>query len=882
MSSKTVRYKCPFCEKRLTREDLIIHINDEHEDLLPQNYSATRYVFNYVNRKPVDYCGKCTECGSPTKWREDVARYARQCDRPACKESYLKKFEDNMIRMRGVSRISSTPEGQEKMLANRKISGTYKFQNGKEKTYTGSYELNTLKFMDQVMNINPDDIMCPGPVLEYEYKGQRHFYITDFYYIPYNLIIEVKDGGKNPNRRNMPEYREKQIAKEKYIIKNTDYAYLRLTDNDLSQLLSVFMDLKMQLKDNTGKRTVHVNESMCLLKENFLFSEDNLEYNMEKIDNGESNIIFITGHSGGGKTTTMGILKDKYRNKKVETISIDLLYVLILATNANRLDKVEKYRKNKNACSLLIDYFDSLKFDSDISDFNDPRLVMYFEKFLLFLESERCKSKYNNTIFIVEGTQIFMINNLDFYKDKPVIIIGTSVVKGYIRKAKRDIFSEEQYKDWNKVKQLFTMIPIYFKYEKRINDLKNVLDESVIYESNDKSKLDKNFKKKETDIKFTYIDIKNNKSKVDKYLANDKDYKNTYKKSIDEIDGEIVIDEDDELAGYVFVINNFITPLFVVKKYRGYGLGETLLKDAIKKYGAKRLWVYKDNEVSINLYKKYGFKVYIEDDEPSILMALDRKYAENLGYDLTESVIYEGHLLNEPDIYYNKDKFDSVNEAMDALMTGYIPGFDSASSVYIVNYMKNNVFSGDEERGYGVSNNPKLTNMFSRDKEGKLVKFPDNFLEECRYDVYMVNLSPEEVSNRIGKYIGEFVEEGFLYESIFGKKMYTYDQIMLEESAIPVIDYYKGLEMFSEVTRNLILQNVKLDNNPIYFNENSNMVFDIGNEKDLACVSYTSLRDGKYYVESVEYPELYLESDSINSVEAKFLQLLSSYRKEVK
>lgn len=480
MSSKTVRYKCPFCDKRLTREDLIAHISDEHEDLLPQNYSATRYVFNYVNRKPVDYCGKCTECGSPTKWREDVARYARQCDRPACKESYLKKFESNMIRMKGVSRISSTPEGQEKMLANRKISGTYKFQNGKEKTYTGSYELNTLKFMDQVMNINPDDIMCPGPVLEYEYKGQRHFYISDFYYIPYNLIIEVKDGGKNPNRRNMPEYREKQIAKEKYIIKNTDYAYLRLTDNDLSQLLSVFMDLKMQLKDDTGKRTIH------------------------------------------------------------------------------------------------------------------------------------------------------------------------------------------------------------------------------------------------------------------------------------------------------------------------------------------------------------------------------------------------------------------VNEAMDALMTGYIPGFDSTGSVYIVNYMKNNVFSGDEERGYGVSNTPKLTNMFSRDKEGKLVKFPDNFLEECKYDVYMVKMSPEEVSNRIGKYIGEFVEEGFLYESIFGKKMYTYDQIMLEESAIPVIDFYKGIEMFSEVTRNLILQNTKLDDNPVYFNENSNMVFDIGNEKDLACVSYTLLRDGKFYVESVEYPELYLESDSINSVEAKFLQLLSSYRKEVK
>lgn len=480
MSSKIVRYKCPFCEKRLTREDLIIHIDDNHEDMLPQNYSSTRYVFNYVNKKPVDYSGKCTECGGPTKWREDVARYDRQCDKPSCRQSYLKKFENNMVRTKGVSRISLTPEGQEKMLANRKISGTYKFQNGKEKTYTGSYELKALEFMDKVMNINPDDILCPGPILEYEYEGKKHFYITDFYYIPYNLIIEVKDGGKNPNKRNMPEYREKQIAKEKYIIKNTDYAYLRLTDNDLSQLLSVFMDLKMQLKDNTGKRVIQ------------------------------------------------------------------------------------------------------------------------------------------------------------------------------------------------------------------------------------------------------------------------------------------------------------------------------------------------------------------------------------------------------------------VNEAMNALMTGYIPGFNDTGCVYIVNYMQNNVFSGDQERGYGVSNTPKLTSMFSRNKEGRLVQFPDNFLENCRYDVYMVKMTPEEVSNRIGKYVGEFVEEGLLYESIFGKKMYTYDQIMTEESAIPVIDFYKGLEMFGEVTKNFILQNTKMTENPVYFNENSIMTFDIGTDTDTSCVSYATLRDGKTYVESVQFPELYLEADSINSVEAKFLQLISLYRKEVK
>ena len=158
----------------------------------------------------------------------------------------------------------------------------------------------------------------------------------------------------------------------------------------------------------------------------------------------------------------------------------------------------------------------------------------------------------------------------------------------------------------------------------------SAVKESYIYESVDKSKLDKNFKKK-SGKKFKYIDIKTNKSKVEKYLSEDKTYNNTYKKYIDKINGEIAIDEEtDKLAGYVFIINQFITPLFVVKEYRGYNLGDTLTKDAVNKYKARRLWVYKDNEVAINLYKKYGFKTYIEDDEPSILMATDKKYAENI------------------------------------------------------------------------------------------------------------------------------------------------------------------------------------------------------------------------------------------------------------
>ena len=473
-SSKTIKYKCPFCDKRFIKEDLVIHVGDEHDDMIPEGFTPLRYIFNYVNKRSTDYHGKCTECGGPTPWDENKGRYNRQCDKPACKESYIKKFEENMQRTKGVTRISSTPEGQEKMLANRKISGKYKFQNGVEKTYTGSYELKTLQFMDKIMNIDPDDILCPGPVLEYELEGVKHFYITDFYYQPYNLIIEVKDGGKRPNTRSMPEYRAKQIAKEQYIVKHTDYNYLRLTDNDLSQLLAVFADLKMQLVENTGKRVIH------------------------------------------------------------------------------------------------------------------------------------------------------------------------------------------------------------------------------------------------------------------------------------------------------------------------------------------------------------------------------------------------------------------INEAMNALMTGYIPGIEDPGSVYIVNYMRNNVFSGEEEIGYGISDNPKLTNLICRNKEGLLSKAPDDFLENCSYDVYRVDfISPKEISKKLAPYMNTLVSEGFIYETVFDKKMYTYDQIMTESRAYPVIDYYKGLELLENAVRNYLVGNKQ---ETLIESDYSIMSMDFDpTSKDKTCVCYFSIKEnsGTYVLESVDYPEIRIRGSEFmdkDSIESKFIK----------
>lgn len=253
------RYKCPYCEKRLERDKLITHVEDDHEDLIPENYTPRRIVFNSINKKTH---GTCIVCKRDTDWNEKAGKYNRLCNNPKCRETLREEFKRNAMQKDGIYNYTANPEFQEKMLKGRKISSTYKFADGGKVDYVGSYEKKFLEFIDKIMNIESKDIIGPGPTIEYQHNGETHYWITDFYYVPANLVLDIKDGGKNPNRRPMEEYREKQIAKENAIRELKKYNYLRLTDNDFTQFMEVLVDLKTMALDLQEKRLVNkINES---------------------------------------------------------------------------------------------------------------------------------------------------------------------------------------------------------------------------------------------------------------------------------------------------------------------------------------------------------------------------------------------------------------------------------------------------------------------------------------------------------------------------------------------------------------------------------------------------------------------------------------------
>lgn len=265
------RYKCPYCEIRLDREKLANHIQKKHPENIPEGYTASRVAFNTINKKST---GHCIICGKETDWNEDKCRYERICNDPKCKKDYIKLTEERLKKARGLSKqeMLSNPEFQNKMLKGRSISGTYKFSDGGKLEYVGSYEKNFLEFMDKFLKVQSSDIQAPGPTIEYYFEGKKHFWITDYYYIPYNLVLDVKDGGSNPNNRSMPEYRAKQKSKEKAIIQSGEYNYIRLTDNQFDQLIEIMLDLKESMIELEGS----YNQKLAQIKPVIKINEEGL------------------------------------------------------------------------------------------------------------------------------------------------------------------------------------------------------------------------------------------------------------------------------------------------------------------------------------------------------------------------------------------------------------------------------------------------------------------------------------------------------------------------------------------------------------------------------------------------------------------------------
>lgn len=230
---------CPFCDKYfLDLDSFVNHLGKKHRCEIPDNITDWQYAY-YLHTGKTH--GNCVMCKKETEWNEATHKYHRLCKDPKCKEKYIEIFRTRMITKYGKTTLLNDPEQQKKMLASRSISGKYKWRTGEEIEYTGSYEKAFLEFLDKDMLYEASDIISPSPhTFYYEYGGEKHFYIPDFYIVSLNLEVEIKDGGDNPNMHPKIQAVDKQKERAKDLVMQSNkklFNYIKITNKDHAKFL---------------------------------------------------------------------------------------------------------------------------------------------------------------------------------------------------------------------------------------------------------------------------------------------------------------------------------------------------------------------------------------------------------------------------------------------------------------------------------------------------------------------------------------------------------------------------------------------------------------------------------------------------------------------
>ena len=241
-------YKCLYCSFRVTigggskvnpKYRMGEHYELKHKGMLPTHMNGFRWFYYTLTGKER---GSCVVCKGETVFNESSMKYSRFCESQTCRRKYRDDFKQRMISKYGKIHLLNDPEKQKEMLAGRKISGRYIWSDRTEFPYTGSYELDFLKFLDNKLKWKSSDIMAPSPhIYTYQYENKDHFYIPDFFIPSLNLELECKDDGSakqiNPSSREKDKIKD-QLMKSNYTFIN----YIKIINKDYTEFLKLIQE----------------------------------------------------------------------------------------------------------------------------------------------------------------------------------------------------------------------------------------------------------------------------------------------------------------------------------------------------------------------------------------------------------------------------------------------------------------------------------------------------------------------------------------------------------------------------------------------------------------------------------------------------------------
>lgn len=170
-----------------------------------------------------------------------------------------------------------------------------------------------------------------------------------------------------------------------------------------------------------------------ILNEGYLFSDRDIFHNRDLWESGKSNICFITGLSGSGKTTTA---RDLYHNDPgIELVEMDDLMCVKDHFTINEL---------KTYGDLMYQFFTGVgkKYYVGLDELEGNKVPeseyedVMFDDFIIF--AKRFAKTHRNRRFVVEGVSIFYYMKPEDFDEYPLLIKGTSMIKSLWRGTIRD------------------------------------------------------------------------------------------------------------------------------------------------------------------------------------------------------------------------------------------------------------------------------------------------------------------------------------------------------------------------------------------------------------------------------------------------------------
>lgn len=213
-----------------------------------------------------------------------------------------------------------------------------------------------------------------------------------------------------------------------------------------------------------------------VIKEEMIFSKKDIVVNIDDFDSGKSNILFITGLSGSGKTTMSSELCEQYAATK---LSLDYFQNYHSIQNDPRFAKIKTSRKN-DPMLIWIDKY--MKLNPEIKKqshmFSNIDLVSFKDYFIPFFRWLISELKKDDDRYIIEGLHILLYIPYKDIKKYPLICINTSATKSLVRHWQRD--------DWtikDIVQNGYDDILQFKRWNDMYTDFKKSIDESVIVEA---------------------------------------------------------------------------------------------------------------------------------------------------------------------------------------------------------------------------------------------------------------------------------------------------------------------------------------------------------------------------------------------------------------